>query len=289
MSSKKTEGPVGRTKEQSQLALKKKVRMFYDLQRLRMQTKGRTLPKGKKPGESEKMEVELHEVDQAILDRRAEDLHKSEKLALKDVAAHLKTMPIYTQILKDKTRFKGLGPTMAGVILSENDIFRQDTVSKMWAFSGLAPVQAWRCTVCNNLVEPNGPAETKFHHISKLAEKSCKSVELPRQQVYQSGRAMRPTKGEKLPYNAFLKTKLIGVLGPCLLQANSSWRSFYDNYKHRMQTSGKGVSDGHRHNMAIRYLVKMLLLEVWKEWRQIEGLPVRPSYHEEKMGHVHSG
>ncbi len=36
-------------------------------------------------------------------------------------------------------------------------------------------------------------------------------------------------------------------------------------------------------------MVKMLLLEVWREWRLAEGLPVRPSYHEEKLGHVHGG
>jgi hypothetical protein len=35
-------------------------------------------------------------------------------------------------------------------------------------------------------------------------------------------------------------------------------------------------------------MVKMMLLEIWTAWREFEGLPVRPSYHEEKLGHVHS-
>ena len=285
---------VVRTKEQSKAGLKKKVRMFYDLQRLRMQTKGRTQEKGKKPDSEEKVEIELHEVDQAILDSRAEDLHKAEKLALKDVEHHLKSEPLWNQVLSDKTRFKGLGPTMAGVIMAENDIYRQDTASKLWAFSGLAPEKAWRCTVCNQLVEPNGPEETVFHHTvwrkktddTKSKKPKCPDP-VPRQQAYPSGKSMRPKKGEKLKYNAFLRSKIIGVMGPCLLKANSPMRKYYDDYKHRLETMGKGVSDGHRHNMAIRYMCKMVLLEIWKEWRALEGLPVRDSYFEEKRGHKH--
>ena len=40
--------------------------------------------------------------------------------------------------------------------------------------------------------------------------------------------------------------------------------------------------------MSIRYMVKMFLADLYKEWRKIEGLPVEPSYHEKKHGHVHS-
>ena len=39
----------------------------------------------------------------------------------------------------------------------------------------------------------------------------------------------------------------------------------------------------------MRFMIKMLLLDIWKGWRESEGLPVRPSYHEEKLGHKHSG
>lgn len=62
------------------------------------------------------------------------------------------------------------------------------------------------------------------------------------------------------------------------------WRKMIDDYKHRKETQGWGCSPGHRQKAAVRYAVKMLLLEVWKAWREFEGLPVRPSYHEEKQG-----
>jgi hypothetical protein len=161
----------------------------------------------------------------------------------------------------------------------------------MWAFAGLAPEAAMRCTLCNHLVEEAGDLGYKHcirrNKARQIIPNKC-TEHVPKQQAYPSGKAARPKKGEKLGYNAFLRSKMIGVLGPCLSKAKSPWKKVYDDYKHRLQTSGKGTSDGHRHSMAVRYMVKMLLLEIWKEWRAIEGLPVRPSYHEEKMGHIHS-
>ncbi len=262
------------------------MRFFYDLQRLRMQAAGRNLPKGAKPDSEERVQVELHELDKTILASRADELLGAEKTALRDVEDHLRTMPIYTDVLADKTRFKGVGPTMAGVILAENDIRRQRTVSTMWKFSGLAPLPAWRCCQCNKLVvevQKDKP-QLGFKHAAKAKE--CLEV-VPQQMAYPSGKTMRPTRGEPLPYNAFLRAKMIGVLGPSLLKCNSPWRKAYDDKKHQLQTMGKGVSDMHRHNMAVRFMVKMLLAEIWKEWRTIEGLPVRGTYHEEKMEHVH--
>ena len=268
-----------RTREQTRLGLKKKVRMFYDLQRMRLQCGGRIQPK------AEGNEIQLHEVDQVILENRAKELLIAEKAALRDVQDHLKTMLFYTEILSDKSRFKGLGPTMAGVILSEFDIAREDTASQMWAFAGLAPVPAQRCKKCNHLVEPVKDGEGFKHAVKKEAH--CGVDVLQRSAIYDSGKSMRPKRGEKLPYNAFLKTKLVGVLGPCLIKANSPWRKLYDDYKHRKASAGWGTGDAHRHHAAIRYMVKQLLLAIWKDWRAFEDLPVRPSYQEEKLGHTH--
>lgn len=265
MPRKKQVATVTRTPDQSKLALKKKVRLFYDLQRLRLQTQGRTLNRAHP--------IDLHEVDQTILEARMKELHTAEKHALGDIHDHLKALPFYTKVLSDKVRYRGIGPTMAGVILAEFRIEREDTASKMWAFAGLAPVNATRCALCHDVLTELGAHP--------------KASKCPGGPTYASGKAMRPTKGEKLPYNAFLKMKLVGVLGPVMLKVGSPWRSFYDDYKHRKQSAGWGKSDGHRHNAAIRYMVKMLLLDIWKEWRAHEGLPVRPSYQEEKLGHVH--
>lgn len=253
-----------RSSVQSRIALRQKVRMFYDLQRLRIQSGGRGTPK------AEGGEVQLHEADVVVLDSRSSDLLRAEKAALTDIKDHLASLPYYRDVLSDKTKWKGLGPTLAGVILSEIDPRREETASQLWSYAGLRPVPVMRCGRCH---VPLKEGES-VHAYQKTA---CDQVTNP----YASGKAMRPVAGEKRAYNAFLKTKLIGVLGPCLLKANSPWRSFYDDYKHRKTSAGWGMSDAHRHNAAIRYMVKMLLLEFWKTWRTYEGLPIRESYHDQ--------
>lgn len=273
-----------RSPEQDRAALRRKVRIFYDLQRLRMQTAGRTLERA--------TDIELHDADVAILDARAENLREAEAEALKDIAAHLTTMEAFNSILADKQRWKGIGPTLAGVLLSEIDITRCNTASALWRYAGLAPVKAMRCKACQDVVVPlakSTPGKEFYKHEYNRKVKCKEGNNISRGTVYESGQAERPKKGEKLHYNSFLKTKLVGVMGPCLLKANSPWRKFYDDYKVRLQSSKTGMSDGHRNQMAIRYMVKMLLLEFWKEWRALEGLDTRVPYQEEYLDRAHHG
>jgi len=274
---------VKRTSEQNRAALRRKVRIFYDLQRLRLQTAGRTYDRA--------TDIELHEADTNMLNNRASELEVAEKNALKDVEWHLKGMKAFTQILAEKPKYRGIGPTLAGVILSEIDIHRAATPSALWKYAGLAPVAGRRCKLCKDSVvaAKNGAGGTMamtFKHEFKR-QKKCKLDLVPREKTWESGKAERPTAGVKLAYNSFLKTKLVGVMADCMLKANSPFRSFYDDYKLRIQSAEKGVSDGHRHRMALRYMVKMVLLEIWKSWRELEGLEVRVPYQEEYLNHKH--
>src|SRR3990167_9415064 len=224
---KKPKEIIIRTPAQSRIALKRQVRIFYDLQRLRIQTAGRTYDRSKDAG------IELHPLDIQSLDNRAQELHNAEKNALKDIIGHLRSISFYTDILDDKKTYKGLGPTMAAVILSSFDIENEDTVSKMWAFAGLRPMPALRCVACHNTVVME---EGSLAHDKKI--KNCK--EPPGH--YASGKAQKPVAGQKLPYNSWLRTKLVGVLGPCLIKCSSPWRKYYDDYKHRKQSAGWGIS-----------------------------------------------
>jgi len=218
-------------------ALRRYVRIFYDLQRIRLQVGGR----------NRAQKIELHEIDLARLAAREAELRKVERDALHDVEECLRRFPFYTNVLKG--RYRGLGPTMAGVIMAEFDVEKATTVSKMWAFAGL-----------HTEIDPKNP---------------------------ELRRAPRPRRGEKLPYNAWLRTKLVGVLAECLIKAKSPVTKFYYDYKHRKATAGWGKSDGHRHNAAKRYMIKMLLADLWAAWREFAGLPIRLTYHEEYQGHIH--
>ncbi len=53
-------------------------------------------------------------------------------------------------------------------------------------------------------------------------------------------------------------------------------------------TEAAEVSKGRRHNMALRYMVKRFLVDLYKVWRALEGLPIAPEYSEAKLGMKHS-
>ncbi len=95
-----------------------------------------------------------------------------------------------------------------------------------------------------------------------------------------------------------MKTKLIGVLAASFLRAGDNpYSKIYRDYKHRLENNPKylEVKDpvenkgrkGHRHAMALRYMIKMFLLDLYTNWRRIEGLPVTVPYHEGKLGMKH--
>lgn len=216
--------------------LKLAVNMFYDLQRIRIQTGGRILAKDNPQG------IDLEETDLEYFESVFERLHSEEKQLLKKIQKYVEATHIWKEFLKD---VKGVGPTMAAVLLSEFDIEKADTVSKMWAYAGLHVVD---------------------------------------------GKAPKPIKGEKLKYNKWLRSKLIGVLGASFLKSNSPYREYYDNYKNRIQNIDhwQETSDGHRHNAAVRYMIKMFLIDLYKKWRELEGLPVRNLYQEQYLNHEHT-
>ena len=315
-----------RTPEQARNALREKVHMFYTMQMLRMQCGGRMAKK------VELGEICLAPIDQQILGNRMQDFAKLEKIALDDVKEQLSFTPFYVDILSDKEHYKGIGPTMAGVILSEFDIYREDTVSKMWAFAGLAPVPCHRCKKCHAVVDAVGssfrnetgadrdrsPGEkptkddrkyipfaelraaiqrtednaTEWIHGTSPKNVKCAhtaGTKLGPNDVKASGKQLKPMRGLALNYNAFLRCKLCGVLGSVLLRSESPWRTVYDNYKFRLENTkdGWGMSPGHRHNAAIRYMIKMLLLDIHKAWRTYLKLPLRMTYEEEKLAHQH--
>lgn len=265
------------------------VNNFYDLQRLRLQSEGRH-------NRSTGPATQLDERDTLLMKAHSDTLTKLEDGIEAEIRPLLRAMPFYQEYLKN---FNGVGVVGAAAILSQFDIKLADTASKMWAFAGLRPLPCRRCRKCQQPVEAFGDM---FKHTmkmspskkSKFAPKNppaprCDDSMVTVSDTYESGKAQKPTRGEKLPYNAWLRAKLLGGIGSAVIKNQTQpWIKVYEDYKHRKLTQGWGMSDGHRHNAAMRYMVKMMLLEIWTAWRKFEGLDVRPSYHEEKQGHVHA-
>jgi len=79
------------------------------------------------------------------------------------------------------------------------------------------------------------------------------------------------------------------VLGSSFVKTNGKYREIYDNYKHRISNMPAHAekSKGHINNMAIRYTVKRFLVDLYYNWRKLEGLPVADEYSEAKLKMVH--
>lgn len=191
--------------------------------------------------------------------------HEHEKIALDELNRHA----IYTEYLQ---HIKGVGPMMAAVILSEIDIAKCNSISALWAYAGL--------DVVTSIDESTGEVREegrsmKRHHL------------VPKTYHNRAGEAIE-TVG--ISYNPFLKTKLVGVLATVFIKLQNDYSRIYYDYKHRIQNHPRhqGKTKSHLHHMALRYMMKEFLADLWTRWRTLEGLPVRPRYSEEKLGIIHS-
>lgn len=331
---------VSRTYEEWRASLRKQVRWLYDAQRLRIAAAGRI-------NRSTGTVTQLSEFDMTVMRLRAKQLLRWEKKVELDLTNVLQGIPAYTEILAIRPKYWGIGARMAGVILSEFDIRRQDTCSKMWAFAGLAPEPALKCSVCGITIPNDLSAawKSKLHedHKIKMATKKAAMIEVlmsqgtpkpkavketaeyyknyvapvykpapydllipkrhPRTKCAKGGQIMtfddcvEGKKGAKRVagflghYNSWLRTKLVGVLAPIMVKGSEKCPmrlKYYDPYKSRLTQKDWGQSKGHRNQAAMRYLIKMVLADIHREWRTLEGLPVRPMYQEEYLGHTSS-
>ncbi len=281
--------------------LKESVNSFYQLQKLRIQMGNRIVAafKQKLGQEPSTPEEELCPESQQILkDYRACFKRIADTIAtvksdyqfpadslitdfaeLSMVRQYVKVLDAEETTLKDITKaitghpvtvfaekVKGMGVLMSAVIISEFDIHKCHYASTMWAYAGLDVL----------ITEDGGEGRCKKeHHLVERTYLDKKGKEAKRMGI---------------TFNPFLKTKLVGVLGSCLLKANDpTYRPIYDGYKNRIENHPKHAekTKAHRHNMAVRYMIKQLLVDLYKEWRTAEGLEVHAPYHEAKLGMVH--
>lgn len=188
------------------------------------------------------------------------ELEANEEKHFRRLGTILEEFPIYTTFLK---HVKGCGPAMSGVILSEFDISKARYPSSLWQYAGLGVEHDGR-----------GTSKRKEHLVS----------------ITYTDKDGKEAQRMGIRHNNWLKTKLLGVLAGSFLRSSSPYRVHYDNYKHRLESSTGDWSERsklNRHRAALRYMVKMFLLDLYKAWRAVEGLPVHPPYQEAKLGHVH--
>ncbi len=287
------EKPVYRTSN-----IRTMVRGAYDLQKLRIQTGNRIVGNFKvKLGQApSKPEEEMDAQGRQILrDLRAEykritdglttlprlktfkgseiisdytelclmaqylELESTETAHFRRLGRILMEYPIYSDWLRT---VKGIGPAMAGVLLSEIDITRAQYASSLWKYAGL------------DVAEDGAGRSRREAHLVKRKYISKDGEEKERNSI---------------TFNPFLKTKLF-VLGSSFLRAGENpYQAIYHAYKNRLENHPKHIEKTklHRHNMALRYMIKRFLVDLYVHWRALEGLPVALEYSEAKLGIEH--
>lgn len=245
-------------------------RCYYDYQEERTALDGQLGLK--KDGEAKKGRPDRDPALLMILMERRDGILKMEETMEKDIAKLIHKHPLWINFLRD---VKGCGEMMTAVIVTQFDIRKGETVSKLWQFSGMNPGQI------------HGKVWKK-----KGGERTLVATE-------DMIRGDKKVKGFVCPFNSFLKAKLLGVLGSSFLKCGSPYRVYYDNMKHRLESKDWGTASkkptdplrpkaGHQHKAANRYMVKQFLKDLYVAWRTVEGLPVRAPYEEEYLGKKHS-
>lgn len=204
----------------------------------------------------------ISEYTELVLVDRYLALETDEARHFKMLEAILDDYPIYSEFLSG---VKGCGPALSGVIISEIDISAAKYASSLWAYAGLDVASDGR-----------GRSRKKEH----LVERAY------------TDKDGKPATRVGITFNPFLKTKLVGVLASSFLRcgADNTYAKIYYDYKHRIENHPTHIekTKGHRHAMAMRYMIKRFLCDLYVAWRQIEGLEVLPDYHEGKLGHQHA-
>jgi hypothetical protein len=256
--------------------LRAAVRFFYDLQKLRIASLHRSEPK---KGEAPK--IILDEDDKKYIDLMGKGIKKLERDALKEITRIASQSVVYEYLIG----LRGVGPTIAGFLISEFDITRSNRPSQFWAFAGL------------HVEDGKSPRPHKGEKLkwNKWLRAKCvfvlggaliKSNNAEYRELYDNYKHRKVTQlGECRPCKGTGK-----ATSPESKKSVKCWNCVGNkNGEYTPDRAPWGQSDAHRHQASVRYMVKQFLADLWREWRTREGLPVVPTYHEAKQGYVHGG
>ena len=206
----------------------------------------------------------------SLTDRR-EAVWDMEQRTLNDLKPYVHNHPLWKYYL---VHVNGVGVAMAGVLISEIDIYKADMASKIISFAGIA----------------TGKTRGKIKRNGKIVvTDDLIAID-------------KKTKGYLRPYCQFLKDKLLGVLMGQFLKAHgksfSKYAMIFYNRRQRREAMDWGEKSkrpkdpkkpraAHQFADARRYAIKIFLIDLYVAWRTIEGLPVREPYEEEYLDKVH--
>lgn len=233
------------------------------------------------------------------------DLLAVEEKQEKIIATEVKQHPLWDRFFKDVT---GVGPVSAGLCLAYLDIHKARHSSSFIMYCGLDVVPVTETVKeyddKGNEIQVEKPVlRPKYDEFGNpvLDENGEQLME----QVY-DGRSRKHTvmveyvdkngnlaTKRSLSYQPFLKSKMVFMLGTSFLKcgkkADGSYNYYagiYYDYRNRLQNNPRyeGYSKDHIHNMAVRYMIKCFLRDLWATWRELAGYVVTEPYEVQYLG-----
>ena len=221
-------------------------------------------------------------------------LCESEEFHEKVIADIVKTHPTWDGFFKN---VKGCGPIMAANCIAYFDIAKARHVSSFWRYAGLD-------TVSYEVTEKDENGNTVTKTVTEAVGKKHASMGL-RKSEYLNKETGKMELKNSLGYNPELRSRLLGVLGDCILKAGmrsekdengnkirsyalpgAKYVEIYLGYKNRLnqKETTKDWSDAHKHRAAVRYMIQQFLRDLWVFWREYEGYEVSEPYEVAKLG-----
>ena len=208
-----------------------------------------------------------------VLYEKYHNLEEEEANLLTVIGNFVQKHYLWTDFLSD---IYGCGVLMAAVILTEFNVHEAPHVSCFWAYAGLDV--------------------TKDPETGLMVGRSRKKSLMKTMRYINADGEEEERK--TLGYNPMLKTKLIGVLAQKMIffkkkaqehlkEGQTDYYGEYVRYKERKtkenELKGLGRTKAHINNMAIRYMVKLFLKDLYLFWREREGYELEPDYAEAKI------
>jgi hypothetical protein len=188
--------------------------------------------------------------------QQAEDAKKHRDGIDKKVLKAVNNFAENSEFLSQAIDIASVGPVTVAYCLVYIDLYKADTVSKLWSYAGLHKPNYERY----QKGETSGGNKTLRTALYTFAESVMKNKNSPYRAVYDSEKAKKEV-SEQLTWTRNTQGKLVQV----------PW---------------KETKPGHRNGHALRQVMKFFLSDFHFVGRTLMGLPVRPVYAEDKLGHI---
>lgn len=227
-----------------------------------------TMPKDKQ------LQYIRNELDYKLISQY-ESLRDAEKETTKVLAKYVQQHPMWDKFFAG---VKGCGELMAANCISYLDIEKARHVSSFWKYCGLDTVPT-KDEKGEYITDDEGNI---VYHGRKMGDTEMFDYTDKDGNIKQK---------RGITYNPDLKCKLMGVLSGCIIKAGqrngyNKYEECYRDYKNRLANSPRhqDKSAGHINNMALRYMIKQFLRDLWVTWREYEGYEVTEPYEVAYLG-----